>query len=63
VLSSHINPPPKVTWYAVFSLVSRSMNSGAPASIAPAESASVGMMVWQRDWSVLYWCAAKNFGT
>src|ERR1700690_4133932 len=38
------------------------MNSGAPASMAPPQSASAGMMVWQSACSVLYWFGGKNFG-
>src|SRR3984957_3461675 len=38
------------------------MNSGAPASIAPPQSASAGRMLSHIDRKVLYWCAEKNFG-
>src|SRR5581483_5764988 len=38
------------------------MNSGAPASIAPPDLPSGGMMAWQSACKVLYWCAEKNFG-
>ena len=49
-----MSPPPSFNWYSAFSLVSRSMNSGAPASTAPPESASAGNMVSQSVCSVLY---------
>src|SRR5450631_1144134 len=38
------------------------MNSGAPASMAPPESASAGMMVWHKALRVLYSLGEKNFG-
>src|SRR5438105_1625347 len=38
------------------------MNSGAPASIAPAESVSGGMITSHRARSVLYCSGEKNFG-
>src|SRR5580698_2757915 len=38
------------------------MNSGAPASIAPPESASAGRIVSQRVCNVLYALRSKNFG-
>src|SRR5581483_6293829 len=62
VESSHINPPPRLNWYSLFSLVSRSMNSGAPASTAPPARSSGGMIALQSDCRVLYWCGVKNLG-
>ena len=38
------------------------MNSGAPASMAPPDFSSLGMMVSQSDVSVSYWWGGKYFG-
>src|SRR5260370_5010248 len=60
-LSSHTNPPPSCNWYFSFSLVSRSINSGAPASTAPPECSSLGIIASQSQFSVSYWRGGKNF--
>src|SRR5260370_14583056 len=60
-LSSHTNPPPSCNWYFSFSLVSRSINSGAPASTAPPECSSLGIIASQSQFSVSYWRAEKKF--
>jgi hypothetical protein len=54
-LSSQNSPPPSRSAYFSFSLVSKSMNSGAPASTAPPECSSFGMMASQSFVSVSYW--------
>src|SRR5260370_21605685 len=60
-LSSHTNPPPSCNWYFSFSLVSRSINSGAPASTAPPECSSLGIIASQSQFSVSYWRQPTNF--
>src|SRR5260370_609663 len=61
-LSVHTKPPSSCNWYFSFSLVSRSINSGAPASTAPPECSSLGIIASQSQFSVSYWRAEKYFG-
>src|SRR6266568_9640761 len=61
-VSSHISPPPSANWYSSFSLVSKSINSGAPASSAPADFSSLGIIASQSDRIASYCLAAKYFG-